>query len=73
MLMSLLSFEYIPFGGGPRICPGQQLALTEASYFTVRLLQEFKTVTSETSGAFQEAFAILVTSGDGVKVRLNRS
>ncbi|RDW57024.1 hypothetical protein BP6252_13896 [Coleophoma cylindrospora] len=34
-------FEYLPFNGGPRICLGQQFALTEAGYITVRLLQRF--------------------------------
>ena len=29
-------WEYLPFNGGPRICIGQQLALTEASYVMVR-------------------------------------
>lgn len=34
-------WEYIPFNGGPRICLGQQFALTEAGYVIVRLLQRF--------------------------------
>ena len=34
-------WEYLPFNGGPRICVGQQFALMEASYTTVRLVQEF--------------------------------
>jgi cytochrome P450 len=34
-------WEYIPFNGGPRICIGQQFALTEAGYVIVRLLQRF--------------------------------
>jgi cytochrome P450 len=34
-------WEYLPFNGGPRICLGQQYALTEASYTVVRLLQHF--------------------------------
>jgi hypothetical protein len=29
------------FAGGPRICIGQQFALTEASYVVVRMLQKF--------------------------------
>ncbi|BDD63877.1 hypothetical protein MAP00_008734 [Monascus purpureus] len=37
-------WEYLPFNGGPRICLGQQYALTEASYALVRLLQHFDTV-----------------------------
>ncbi|KAF2641585.1 cytochrome P450 52A12 [Massarina eburnea CBS 473.64] len=35
-------WEYIPFNGGPRICIGQQFALTEAAYVIVRLLQRFE-------------------------------
>lgn len=36
-----VGWEYIPFNGGPRICIGQQFALTEAGYVLVRLLQRF--------------------------------
>lgn len=34
-------WEFLPFNGGPRICLGQQFALTEAGYVIVRLLQRF--------------------------------
>ncbi|KAF2724194.1 cytochrome P450 [Polychaeton citri CBS 116435] len=34
-------WEYLPFGGGPRICLGQQFALIEASYVLIRLLQKY--------------------------------
>lgn len=37
-------WAYLPFNGGPRICLGQQYALTEASYVTVRFLQTFKDI-----------------------------
>lgn len=36
-----VGFEFLPFNGGPRICLGQQFALTEAGYVIVRLLQKF--------------------------------
>lgn len=34
-------WEYLPFNGGPRICLGQQCALTEAGYVIVRMLQKY--------------------------------
>jgi cytochrome P450 len=37
-------WTYIPFNGGPRICIGQQFALTEIAYTIVRLLQRFERV-----------------------------
>ncbi|KAF6838012.1 cytochrome P450 [Colletotrichum musicola] len=38
------SWTYIPFNGGPRICVGQQLALTEMAYVLVRVFQQYKAV-----------------------------
>ncbi|KAK7191536.1 hypothetical protein DPSP01_011053 [Paraphaeosphaeria sporulosa] len=65
-------WEYLPFNGGPRICLGQQYALTEASFVTVRLLQEFSKIESRdpNGGKWQEGLTLTVCSGNGVKVGL---
>ena len=41
-----LGWAFLPFNGGPRICLGQQFALTEASYVIVRLAQLFPNIAS---------------------------
>lgn len=41
-----LGWAYLPFNGGPRICLGQQFALTEAAYTITRLVQLFPKITS---------------------------
>ena len=35
-------FAYLPFGGGPRVCIGQQLAMTEAILILATLAQRFR-------------------------------
>lgn len=37
-------FDYLPFNAGPRICIGQQFALAEVAYVTIRLLQRFDSI-----------------------------
>lgn len=61
---------YLPFNGGPRICIGQQFALTEASYTIVRLLQEFKGIEDRDGSAWQEGLALTMATGKGVKVAM---
>ncbi|KAF2687091.1 cytochrome P450 52A12 [Lentithecium fluviatile CBS 122367] len=68
-----LGWEYLPFNGGPRICLGQQYALTEAGYVVCRLAQEFKKVECrDETGVWVEALTVTVCSGNGVKVGLFR-
>jgi cytochrome P450 len=61
---------YLPFSGGPRICVGQQFALTEASYVVVRLLQAFKEIESRDDEPWREKLTIVCQGLGGCKVGL---
>ncbi|QSZ37662.1 hypothetical protein DSL72_008761 [Monilinia vaccinii-corymbosi] len=61
------------FNGGPRICLGQQYALTEAGFFIVRLLQKFDRVESVDQEEVTLTLALTMSSGNGVKIRLHEA
>lgn len=66
-----VGWEYLPFNGGPRICVGQQYALTEASYVVVRLAQEFeRLVPRDGKEQWREQVALTLCPGNGCWVRL---
>ncbi|KAG9793281.1 Cytochrome P450 monooxygenase [Exophiala dermatitidis] len=66
-------WEYIPFNGGPRVCPGQQFALTEAGYVICRILQRFDGL--ENGGISNEELHDygLTTAPVSVRVRLHQA
>ncbi|KAF8864708.1 putative cytochrome P450 alkane hydroxylase [Acephala macrosclerotiorum] len=61
---------YLPFNGGPRICVGQQFALTEASYTTVRLVQDFRGLEDRDGREWIEQLSLTMACGNGVRVGL---
>ncbi|KAK4153079.1 glycoside hydrolase superfamily [Chaetomidium leptoderma] len=67
-------WQYIPFNGGPRICIGQQFALTEMGYVLTRLFQRYERIDNymgEIDGGNPALRAeIVLQPGDGVKVGL---
>lgn len=65
-------WQYVPFNGGPRICIGQQFALTEMGYVLTRMFQRFDRVEGfmhEVDGGKPTLKAeIVLQPGDGVHV-----
>ncbi|KAL8900661.1 MAG: hypothetical protein Q9192_000960 [Flavoplaca navasiana] len=62
-------WQYIPFNGGPRICIGQQFALTEIGYTTVRIVQKFDRLEKYWGvGDDLEKSEIVLSPATGVKV-----
>lgn len=66
-------WEYLPFNGGPRICLGQQYALTEAMYVVVRVAQEFASVVSSDNVPWREDVALTIAIDGGVNCHLTRA
>jgi len=68
-------FEYLPFNGGPRICLGQQFALTEAGYVTVRMLQRFDKLDGSAMADLPNDWFLTLTGRPkyGVKMRLHEA
>jgi len=54
------SWTYIPFNGGPRICIGQQFALTEMQYTLVRMFQRYERVENRMGGVLPGLHADIV-------------
>ena len=62
-------WEYIPFMGGRRMCPAQQMVLTQTAYVVVRILQEFQSLENRDSQReYVEAFTFTMESKNGVQV-----
>lgn len=63
-------WEFLPFNGGPRVCPGQKFALTEASYTVARLMHAFSAIESLDLTEWREQLTLSLTLNNGVKCRL---
>ncbi len=67
-------WSYMPFGGGPRVCIGQQLALTEVGYAIARIVGHFPRIeNADPVLEFVEQWKLTTDSKNGAKVRLFRT
>ncbi|KAM0695552.1 hypothetical protein Q7P36_005912 [Cladosporium allicinum] len=69
-------WKFLPFGGGPRLCPGQHLAKIEAGYVIVRLLQHFDAFEPglhELQGPVACSFGVVNFPAKPVTLRMHRA
>jgi len=63
-------WQYVPFNGGPRICIGQQFALTEMGYVLTRLFQRYERIDNYTDSHPGLKADIVLQPAKGVRVGL---
>lgn len=64
-------WEYVPFLGGKRMCPAQQMVLTQTAYVVIRIMQEFREIENRDSEMeYVEKFHFTIESKNGVQVGL---
>lgn len=62
-------WAYVPFSGGPRVCIGQNFALTETMYVVARLVQEFD-IEQKDFEEWREKLNVTCTGLGGCKIGL---
>lgn len=66
-----VDWSFLPFLGGPRVCLGQQYALTEAGYLTVRMLQKYDAMEyAGPPGKLKKGLGLTMTPLHGAKLRM---
>ena len=63
-------WDFIPFGGGPRNCPAQQLVQTEAAYVIARIVQQYSGIERRDPQPWTETWHIHPLSKYGCQVAL---
>jgi cytochrome P450 len=65
-------FAYFPFGGGPRVCIGNQFAMTEMTLITATLLQNLRFELAPEQGPVKLNPRLSLRPADGLRFRLTR-
>lgn len=63
-------WSYVPFGGGPRVCLGQQYAQSEVYYITTRLMQHLRHIEPRGPITWRGKVTLTLSLADGTKVAL---
>ena len=67
-------WEFVPFSGGPRICPAQQQVMIHTIYILVRLTQRFESIQNcDPVLEYVEKFNLGFESRNGVKVAFKQA
>ena len=62
-------WEYIPFSGGGRVCPAQQMVLIESGYIIIKFMEAFRHMENrDPEPLFVEEHKTSMQSRNGVKV-----
>lgn len=65
------TWDYLPFSGGPRVCPANQMAFMQVCYTVARIVQEFSDIENrDPVYEFIEQYRITTDSKNGCKVSL---
>lgn len=67
------SWEYIPFSGGPRICLGQQFALTQIAYTLFKFFRAFRAIEARDSGPLLARTNLTISFPYGCLVSVTRA
>jgi len=69
-----LGWEMIAFGGGPRVCLGQQFALNEVSFVLVRFLQRYDRIEAEDMVTpLKKKLLVTLGPADGQRIKFHRA